>query len=70
MCIKHQEWYEYFPEGYKYQLINENYHFNSSCVKLHHRQFVPHHLQIPTDLNLFQAHKEILQCHFSIFCLS
>ena len=70
MCIKYQEWCEYFPEGTqvsKYQFGNAYYHFNSFCVKLRHLQFVPHHLQIPTYLNLSQAHKEILQCHFSIF---
>ena len=70
MCIKHQEWREYFPEGTKvskYRFGNAYYHFNSSCVKLRHPQFAPHHLQVPTNLELSEAHKEFLQCHFSIF---
>ena len=55
----------YFPEGTqvsKYGFGNAYYHLNSSCVKFYHPQIVSyHHLQIPTDLNLSQAHKEILQ---------
>ena len=60
MCIKQQEWHEYFPEGSKYWFGNAYYHFNSSCVKLHHPQFVPLHLEIPTDRLI--VHAVVLTC--------
>ena len=47
----------------KYRFGDVYYHFNSSCVKLHSSVCSPS-LANTTDP---QAHKEILQCHVSIF---
>ena len=71
LCIRHQEWREYFDRGSKGAQVqkcrfgNAYYHFNPSCIKLRFPSFDASQLIIPEDLDLRNTHKERLICSFS-----
>ncbi len=71
MCIKHQEWREYTPQGTRVpqsRYGNAYYHFDPHCIWLRCNWFVPSHLEIPPNVlsELGPSHKSKLRMLFNI----
>ena len=69
LCIRHQEWREYFPTGSQTpqsRFGNTYYHFSTRCVKMRCPGFDPVSLEIPCELTLEDSHLERLRLEFHI----
>ena len=47
---------------------NVYYHANLSCIRMSNPTFLPHHLQIPAEFELSDAHKKYLREHLGCDC--
>lgn len=71
LCIRHQEWREYLPQGSQApqsRYGNVYYHFNTRCVQLRCPEFIPVRLEVPQEIveQLQDCHKERLAVEFLI----
>ena len=65
MCIRHQEWRHYTPQGASFpqmKFTNVYYHCKPDCVWLRCPDFVPGYVEVPDEVReqLSQCHKDYL----------
>ena len=72
LCIRHQEWRQYTPQGSdlpQAKFTNAYYHCKPECVWLRHPDFVPAYVEVPNEVqeHLSQSHKDHLASVLGVY---